>query len=120
MKLTPMIPEGKRKPDGFMLSLTTEEAHQLIASLANQLADESANSGRVESYTEDGLYFSVAVDFQKEWKEQKLKMDAYHKILKEKVESEKWSEAHDIVYEDKEEQVDTKNNKRRKRSKAKV
>lgn len=116
-----MIPEGKRKPDGYMLSVTTEEAHKLISSLALQMFHESSNTGRTEFYTNDGLYLSVAVDFEKERKEHHLKMDAYSKMLKKKFEEEGWIAANDEVHgTNLKEQDDKKDNKRRKRSKTKV
>ena len=126
MKIIQMVPEGKRKPDGFMISVTTEEAYKLIASLAHQLSDESANAcGREEFFAEDGLYFSIAVDFQKEWKERKLKMDAYSEMLKKKFEEEGWLAVNDEIHgtnltEQLEGLDDTKDNKRRKRPKTKV
>lgn len=116
-----MVPDGKRKPDGYMLSVTTEEAHKLISSLALQMFHESSNTGRTEFYTDDGLYLSVAVDFEKERKEHHLKMDAYSKMLKKKFEEEGWIAANDEVHgTNLKEQDDKENNKRRKRSKTKV
>ncbi len=121
MKLTPMIPEGKRKPDGYMLSVTTEEAHKLISSLALQMFHESSNTGRTEFYTDDGLYLSVAVNFEEERKEYHLKMDAYSKMLKKKFEEGGWLAANDEVHgTNLKEEHDKTDNKRRKRSKTKV
>ena len=41
------------------------EAHDLIVSLAGQLAHESPNSGRIEFSPREGAsYFSIAIDFE--------------------------------------------------------
>ena len=46
-----------------LLSVSPNEALQLIRSLSNQLAEDFANAGRLETYLEDGRDFTIAVDF---------------------------------------------------------
>lgn len=53
-------PKGIRQ--GIMVNVTKREAYRLIASLANQLYQESPNAGRDEFYTQDDrTYFSITV-----------------------------------------------------------
>ena len=125
MKIIQMVPEGKRKPDGFMIAVTTDEAYRLMASIANQLHGKSGNVDREEFFSEDGLYFSVAVNFEEEYKERKLKLEAYEKLFRERMEKDGWPGVFDEAYgtelKERIEELDDKNNnkKRRKLSKTK-
>jgi len=60
-----------RKEKGFFVRVTRTEATKLIGSLAEQLTRNDPNSGRLESYTNKGEYFTIAV--VPEIKEQKCK-----------------------------------------------
>jgi hypothetical protein len=51
-----------RDIDCYMLRVTREEALDLVGSLVQQMRDKTPNSGRLESYTVGGEYFSIAVD----------------------------------------------------------
>lgn len=53
--------EENREP-GVVVRVSKNEAIQLINSLTNQLLANSANSGRLETTTVDGQYFSIAVN----------------------------------------------------------
>ena len=53
------------KTYSFMVRVTEDEALALIVSLATQLKKRSPNVGRLESYTKDGQYFSIAVHPEK-------------------------------------------------------
>lgn len=46
-----------------MLTVTTQEATELILSLSSQLVSRNSNHNRLESTTTDNEYFSIAVDF---------------------------------------------------------
>jgi len=45
----------------YFVNVTQDEALRLIKSLTNQLINNSGNVGRLESYTDDGEYFSIFV-----------------------------------------------------------
>lgn len=53
----------KKNPDVLFLTVNKDEAISLIKSLSSQLYYGNSTEGRVEYTTEDGEYFSVAVDF---------------------------------------------------------
>lgn len=57
---------------GCFIKISHREALSLIKSLAEQMS-EGANSRRLESYTEDGQYFTIAVltDKEIEWERNK-------------------------------------------------
>jgi hypothetical protein len=59
MKITMFSDE--HDPKGFMVRVSREEAITIIQSLATQINNGSANSGREEFYTDDGEYFSISV-----------------------------------------------------------
>ncbi len=44
-----------------MIKVSTMEAADLIVSLASQIRNGNPNTGRVERYTEDGIYVSISV-----------------------------------------------------------
>ena len=117
MKLTPLVPKGKRKPDGFMLSVTTEEAYELISSLTIQMLNKNSNAGRTEFFTDDGLYFSTAVNFEDERKERQIKLDAFNKLFEKKFEEGGWAAVTDEMYgtdlEKQLEEIDDKTNNKR-------
>jgi len=47
---------------GYFIRLQRQEALELIASLSKQLSSRNPNDNRLESYSEKGEYFSIAVD----------------------------------------------------------
>jgi len=49
--------------DMYFVHVTEREAIEIIQSLSSQLMAKSANVGRRESFTEDGKYFSIGVEF---------------------------------------------------------
>lgn len=51
-----------KRPRIMMVTVSTKEAHALIQSLANQLVAGNPNTGRLETFCEDGTDFSIAVD----------------------------------------------------------
>ncbi len=54
----------KRKKEKIIfVHVTPDEALSLIQSLSSQLCNKNNCSGRLESYTDKGEYFSIAVDF---------------------------------------------------------
>ncbi len=50
------------KDGNIFVHLTQEEAIGLMQSLINQMVSKSPNVGRGEFYTDDNIYFSVAVE----------------------------------------------------------
>ena len=48
---------------GIFATVSPSEAVRLIQSLSNQLVAGNANSGRMETYLEDGRDFSIGVEF---------------------------------------------------------
>lgn len=67
MKMVKLNRGHKSNPgpdNGVMIEVDKQEAAQLIQSLAEQLATGSSNVGRLESYTVDGEYVSIAVNFK--------------------------------------------------------
>ncbi len=50
-----------RKHDGYFVRVTQIEATSLICSLAEQLRNNNPNTSRLESYTDKGEYFTIAV-----------------------------------------------------------
>jgi hypothetical protein len=56
----------KLKDKGLFVHVTENEALGIIKSLTTQILDKSTNTGRLESHTEDGAYFSIGVDYTKE------------------------------------------------------
>ena len=77
MKVIPL--KKNKKLIGYMVTVNTEEANKLIASLALQMKNKNPDTDRDECYTEDGLYFSISVNFDKENEDRKLRKE----ILKE-------------------------------------
>jgi len=53
--------KNDRKEKGFFVRVTRTEATKLIGSLAEQLTRNDSNTGRLESYTNKGEYFTIAV-----------------------------------------------------------
>ncbi len=51
----------KTAKPSMMVYISRHEALLLIKSLANQLISEDGNSGRLETFTEDGRYFSLFI-----------------------------------------------------------
>jgi len=47
--------------DKNFVTVTRQEALLLIKSLTTQLINNESNIGRLESYTDDGEYYSIAV-----------------------------------------------------------
>jgi hypothetical protein len=58
--------EIKISGDGMVFVRVSEsEAINIISSLSEQISRKNSNAGREESYTNDGIYFSIAVvDFK--------------------------------------------------------
>lgn len=54
-----------RDTDCYMLRVSVKEAMSLISSLAMQVAENSPNTSRLESYTVAGEYFSISVQPEK-------------------------------------------------------
>ncbi len=50
------------KQTGYMINVTKKEAAQLIESLSHQLVTGNCNGNRMESFTRDNEYFSIAVN----------------------------------------------------------
>ena len=55
--------ELKKFKDSYLMRVTRKEALGLIKSLSGQLLSNNSNAERLESYCNDGDYFSIAVDF---------------------------------------------------------
>lgn len=47
--------------DMVFVKVSESEAINLISSLSEQISKKNSNSGREEVYTDDGIYFSIAV-----------------------------------------------------------
>jgi hypothetical protein len=47
--------------DKYLINMTQKEALALIKSLATQLVNNESNIARLESYTDEGEYFSIFV-----------------------------------------------------------
>lgn len=62
---------GWKKEDGhscsgFMVTVDEIEAIQIAENLLNQIRIRACNHGRLEMYTKDGEYFSIAVHSNKD------------------------------------------------------
>lgn len=53
--------KNRHGPQYSMLRLTRREAFLTMQSIANQLVENSANCGRFECFTKEGIDFSIAV-----------------------------------------------------------
>ena len=61
-----IIKWNNRKEKGIMVTLSRREALRIIESLSRQMFDNHPNANRAEHFAEDGTYFSVAVEPEKE------------------------------------------------------
>lgn len=58
--------DDKTNHDIFFVHVNRKEAIMLLHSLTSQIMHNNPNYDRLETFTEDGEYFSIAVDPEKE------------------------------------------------------